>query len=183
MGASEPGQSTGQNRGAVPRGELVVDVTWRCDRWRDEVSEELLAGAARAAFAACDQDCGTAELSLLLCDDAEIRRLNRDWRGKNDSTNVLSFPLDGVPCAQGPRALGDVALAYGTVLREALQLGMPVHQHATHLVVHGVLHLMGYDHMGETDAREMETLETRILAELGLPDPYAPQLVANGEER
>ena len=120
---------------------------------------------------------------MLLCDDAEIGKLNRDWRGKDGATNVLSFPLGGPPCGQEPQALGDVALAYETVLQEALQQGMPVHQHTTHLVVHGILHLMGYDHMSETDAHEMETLETRILAELGLPDPHAPQLVVNGEGR
>ncbi|MDA7948013.1 MAG: rRNA maturation RNase YbeY [Hyphomicrobiaceae bacterium] len=165
-----------------PSRRLLVDVVRRADLWASHVPEEALVLAAKAAFAACEPGPGRAEVSLLLGDDAEVRELNRNWRGKDEPTNVLSFPLGVAPCGDEPRSLGDVALACETVMREARERGIPPEQHAVHLVVHGMLHLMGFDHVSEEGAQEMEALETRILAELGFPDPYAPHAVLAGEE-
>ena len=116
------------------------------------------------------------ELSLVFTDDATIREINAEWRDKDKATNVLSFPAfplepGGMP---GPM-LGDIVIARETVEREALDLDKSFEDHLTHLLVHGFLHLFGYDHMDTEDAEEMEGLETRILAKLGLSDPYAGQ--------
>ncbi len=105
-------------------------------------------------------------LTILLADDARLKSLNSDFRGKKKPTNVLSFPSDAAAYA------GDIALAYGVTKAEALKANKPFADHARHLVVHGVLHLAGYDHMTESDANMMEPLETKILAKLGVPDPY-----------
>jgi len=115
---------------------------------------------------------GAAELSVVLTDDEEQRELNRDWRGKDASTNVLSFPQIE-PFAPVFGILGDITLARETVTREAEELGKPFDHHFTHLVVHGFLHILGYDHIEEDEALQMEALETHILAELGIDDPYA----------
>ena len=108
-------------------------------------------------------------LTILLADDAALRRLNREFRGKDKPTNVLSFPA--APNPEGH--LGDIAIAYGVTAREAAEGGKSFADHATHLAVHGVLHLLGYDHETEAEAAIMEPLETAILAELGIADPYA----------
>ncbi len=112
-----------------------------------------------------------AALTVLLSDDAQLKTLNRDFRGKDKPTNVLSFPAP----ANAEAYLGDVALAYETTRDEARAGGKRLADHATHLVVHGVLHLLGFDHETERQAREMEPLETRILAGLGVADPYASE--------
>jgi len=116
------------------------------------------------------------ELSLVFIDDAAIREINAEWRGQDKPTNVLSFPAyplqpGGMP---GPM-LGDIVIARETVEREALELAKSNDEHLTHLLVHGFLHLFGYDHIESDEAEEMEHLETRILASLGLSDPYAGQ--------
>ncbi|MEM8743656.1 MAG: rRNA maturation RNase YbeY [Pseudomonadota bacterium] len=184
MGTSEPGHSSTPVSSNSPPQRLLIDVIRRDDAWGDVVSEDVLVNAAQAAFAASGTVLpGPAEVSLLLCDDHEIRELNRNWRGKDEATNVLSFPIGAVPYGEAPESLGDVALANETVMREARDLCVPVEQHAVHLVVHGILHLVGHDHVSEEDAQEMEALETKILADLGYPDPYAPQATMNGEER
>jgi probable rRNA maturation factor len=112
-----------------------------------------------------------AALTILLSDDAQLRTLNHDFRGKNKPTNVLSFPApendDGY--------LGDVAIAYDMTQKEALAAGKRFADHAVHLVIHGVLHLLGFDHVSDRDAGRMEPLEKRILAELGIADPYAAE--------
>lgn len=121
------------------------------------------------------------EISLVFTDDAEQRSLNRDYRMKDRPTNVLSFPSmddggmnDRGPAAAGqPRLLGDVVLARETVAREARAQGKSMAAHTTHLLVHGTLHLLGYDHQEPAEASEMEALETAILAGLGIADPYA----------
>lgn len=114
------------------------------------------------------------ELSVVLADDLTVRTLNRDHRGKDSPTNVLSFPPAPMPFVQaGPRPLGDVILALETVRCEAAEQGKAAVDHLRHLVVHGVLHLSGYDHETEADAEEMEALERSILAALGVADPYA----------
>ncbi len=132
------------------------------------------------------------ELSLLLTDDAEMQRLNRAFRDQDKPTNVLSFPTEPAahwraPATQlpeeMPEQLGDVALGYQTVAREADQQGKPFADHLCHLVVHGVLHLLGHDHQTEPEAEEMERLEAKLLATLGIADPYLPQDRADGRSR
>jgi probable rRNA maturation factor len=114
------------------------------------------------------------ELSLTFTDDAHIASLNAQWRGKDSPTNVLSFPLiqvrPGVPL---PPMLGDIVVAFETVSREAEDQGKPFIAHLTHLLVHGLLHLLGYDHVDDGEAETMESLERRILERLAIPDPYA----------
>lgn len=115
---------------------------------------------------------GVAEVSVVLTDDAEQRQLNSQWRGIDKSTNVLSFPqLE--PFSPIAGLVGDITLARETVQREADEMGITFEAHFVHLVVHGFLHLLGYDHIEDDDATEMEDLETRILASLGIADPYA----------
>ena len=140
---------------------LVEEAAWRRHRG-------LLPKLKAAADAACRAAKLPAKrrLTILLADDARLKRLNHDFRGKKKPTNVLSFPSDENGYA------GDVALAYGVTKKEALAAGKPFADHARHLVVHGVLHLAGYDHMTARDARLMEPLETKILAKLGVADPY-----------
>lgn len=108
-------------------------------------------------------------VTILLTDDDSVAALNERFRGKAGPTNVLSFPAPDNP----EDHLGDIALAYGVCAREAAEQGKPLAHHLQHLVAHGVLHLLGYDHLTEAEAEEMEALERRILAELGVPDPYA----------
>jgi probable rRNA maturation factor len=115
------------------------------------------------------------EINILLTTDAAIKRLNRDFRGMDKATNVLSFPASPPPrgaAKDAPVLLGDVALAVQTVRREARAQGKSPESHTVHLVAHGVLHLLGYDHMRLKDAKIMEKLECDILASLGYPDPY-----------
>jgi probable rRNA maturation factor len=137
------------------------------------VIHRAIATAARIAEA----DLGEAEISVLLTDDVGIRSLNSQWRGIDKPTNVLSFPAAQMARAGGPedapRVLGDIAIAYETTRREAHDEQKPFDHHLSHLAVHGFLHLIGYDHENDDDAEAMETLEQRILAQLGIPDPYA----------
>ena len=138
--------------------------------------------AVRAAIAASRSrglldSSATAEVSVKLTDDAEVRRLNKSWRGKDRPTNVLSFPMldEGAPLGEpgGDLLLGDIVLAHGVCAREAGEKGVSVADHARHLVVHGMLHLLGYDHeRGEAEAEAMEEIERRALASLGVADPY-----------
>ena len=128
---------------------------------------EALAHAA--ALAALAQDGAQDEgVVLLLADDAAVQELNARFRDKDKPTNVLSFPAPHNP----ERHLGDVALAYGVCAREAAEQGKPLAHHLQHLVAHGVLHLLGYDHMSDDEAEAMEGLERIVLAGLGIPDPY-----------
>lgn len=139
------------------------------EEWRADV-EAAVAMAATAADAEIAED---AELSLLLTDDAAIRLLNRDHRGLDKPTNVLSFPQDDPEAeAYGP-LLGDIAVAHETVTQEAIEEGISFRDHFLHMIVHGFLHLVGYDHMNDDEAEEMEGLETAILARLGIANPYA----------
>jgi probable rRNA maturation factor len=115
---------------------------------------------------------GAAELSILLTNDEEQHELNLQWRGKDSSTNVLSFPqIEPFDPVIG--ILGDITLARETLEREAADLGKSLDDHFTHLMVHGFLHILGYDHLDEAEALQMEGLETQILAGLGIDDPYA----------
>lgn len=114
-------------------------------------------------------------VDVTLTTDAPVRRLNREWRGKDKPTNVLSFPLETpeMPVPRGrPRQLGDLVLAYQTLVREAREQDKPLAHHLTHLLVHGTLHLLGYDHETDADAERMERREVDLLALMGIPDPY-----------
>jgi probable rRNA maturation factor len=121
------------------------------------------------------------EMSVTYCDDAEIRALNAQWRGKDAPTNVLSFPTPG-PLAARP-LLGDIVVAYETVAREAAEQDKSLRDHTVHMVVHGFLHLIGYDHETAAEAEEMEGLERRIASRLGLRDPYAGEAADEADER
>ncbi len=134
--------------------------------------EALAARAAEAALAVSDEAGGDFEASVMLADDARIRELNRTWRDKDKPTNVLSFPAPEQPGASGPRYLGDIALAYETLVRESEEESKELADHFAHLIVHGVLHLLGYDHEVEAEAEAMEALEVKALATLGIADPY-----------
>jgi probable rRNA maturation factor len=156
-----------------PNRHLVIDVGMPCGAWRRKLPgiarlarETVQAALAEAALG------DMVEVSLVLSGDAEIRALNRRWRGQDAPTNVLSFPAGGAAAPGAPRMLGDVVLAFETVSREAAAQGKPLADHVRHLIVHGVLHLLGHDHERDRDARRMETLERRILAGFGVPDPY-----------
>jgi probable rRNA maturation factor len=165
---------------------LDVDVVRHAEIWdRIAVSDEAFARAARAAFTAVPPDRQEpCEATIVLTDDAEMRALNRAWRGKDSSTNVLSFPAGNAPGAiEGePRPLGDVVLAAETVLAEATGRDIPAADHAAHLVVHGMLHLLGCDHERDEDAEAMEALETRVLSTIGIADPYAEDAQAGPAE-
>ena len=129
---------------------------------------------ARTAVLAVLPDDDVA-IGLLFTSDARIAEINGQWRGKPSPTNVLSFPVSAaIPVPEGePRPLGDIALAYGVISREAEEQKKPVSHHVTHLIVHGVLHLLGYDHENDDEAGAMEAREIMILAELGMENPYA----------
>lgn len=135
--------------------------------WADTEIAAALRGARRALRASPSKRA--LELSLAFADDATVRDLNRDYRGKDAPTNVLSFEAGDAP-PEGPILLGDVVFARETCLREAQ--GGVLEDHLGHLAVHGVLHLLGYDHEEEADAEEMEALEVKILAEIGIENPY-----------
>lgn len=149
---------------------LAIDLVTDAGDWSSLAdAQALLARAAEAVAQAVDVDPG-ATATVVLTDDAEVRRLNAQWRNKDKPTNVLSFPAPEQP---GANFLGDVILAAETVMAEARDGDMPLDHHVTHLVVHGLLHLLGFDHETDAEAEEMESLETEILAGLGVPDPYA----------
>ena len=153
---------------------LTVDVTVSAAAWCRLLpdAEAVVRAAAEAAWRAPGTGEGSGdEVSILLADDETVRALNRRHRGIDRPTNVLSFPIGTAPGGE-PRMLGDVALAAGVVLREAEEQGKSVPAHVTHLVVHGVLHLLGYDHEAGPDAETMEALEVQTLAGLGIPNPY-----------
>jgi probable rRNA maturation factor len=156
---------------------LDIEVMRHSDLWdKIAVSEDALSRAARAAVAAASPARSKPrQVTIVLTDDAEMRELNRIWRGKDQSTNVLSFPAgEAFGETHGePSPLGDIVLAAETVTAEAKQKRIAVADHAAHLVVHGMLHLLGHDHARDADAERMETLETEILARLGIADPYA----------
>jgi probable rRNA maturation factor len=135
----------------------------------DPAWSEALPNAGQLALEAAEAATAEGGLTILLTDDAAVAELNLRFRDKAGPTNVLSFPAPANP----ENHLGDIALAYGVCAREAVEQGKPLAHHLQHLVAHGVLHLVGYDHQTETEAEEMEALERRILAGLGIPDPYA----------
>ncbi len=147
-----------------------VDVLIASTRWRKAPRAESI--VRRAIAAAAPAPARKAELAVTLTGDRAIRALNRRWRGHDKATNVLSFPTPArAPGAR--RHLGDVVIAYETVAAEARAAHKPFDHHLAHLAVHGFLHLLGYDHESDRDARDMERRERSVLARLGIPDPYA----------
>jgi probable rRNA maturation factor len=157
--------------GALP---VDIDISVEAGDWPDAASLTRLVDRAVAAAFAETHTAGRSELSLVFSDDAHIRTLNAGWRGKDKPTNVLSFPA--FPFVQGgplPPMLGDIELAAETVAREAALEDKPVENHITHLVIHGLLHLLGHDHETDAEAEEMEAIERAALARLAIPDPYA----------
>jgi probable rRNA maturation factor len=147
---------------------VVEDTKWKKARLLPQLKR-----AASFAWTKAKHGKAHHQFTILLTDDAKLKALNAQFRGKDKPTNVLSFPASG----EEPY-LGDIAIAFGVTAREAKDGGKPFAAHATHLVVHGVLHLLGYDHERDREAREMEALEIRILAELGIASPYAAHSAA-----
>ncbi|WP_018631845.1 rRNA maturation RNase YbeY [Neomegalonema perideroedes] len=165
--------------------EIEADVRIADPAWEAALpeAESLIARALAALFAeeearAALKGAPAAELAILLTDDAEIAELNAQWRGKPKPTNVLSFPADspsfgGTPPG-APRHLGDLALAFGVCAREAEEGAKPLADHLAHLIIHGALHLLGFDHeRGDAQAEEMEAVEIAALARMGVVNPYA----------
>lgn len=171
--ASHIGFATSQS----PR--LVADFLHEAGDWTDFAAIEDTAVAAIHAVAAHVEIGPEAQsVTIVFSDDAHVRSLNLQWRGQDKPTNVLSFPAvpQELPADRPSHVmlhLGDIVLAAETVVREANEQALSPRHHLSHLVVHGVLHLLGYDHMEPNDADEMEQLEAEILASLGIADPYA----------
>ncbi len=161
----------------------MVDLLIEDAAWTDVGLAELADRCAAAVLSNFGMDAQAWEIAVLACDDSRIAELNAAFRGKSVATNVLSWPsVDRAPPkpGQAPNApdptdgpeLGDIAIAFGTCEREAEAAEIPLEQHAAHLLVHAVLHLLGYDHETDADATIMERIETEILATMGYPDPY-----------
>lgn len=155
--------------------EPLIDIEIEDDGWLDVLpdAQNVVETGVAAALAAVEIE-GQADVVVLLCNDAEMRELNREYRKKDKATNVLSFPAPKAMRIKGVlEHLGDVALGLETCVREAQEQGKTLKNHVMHLSVHGTLHLLGYDHMTDEEAEEMESLERDILKGLGVPDPYA----------
>jgi probable rRNA maturation factor len=173
-----PGAFPPRHRNSGPMTSLVpiTEVLVVAECWQTEPeAEAIIQRAIEAAVGIADADVGEAELAVMLTDDAGIRTLNSNWRGIDKPTNVLSFPAlqPSGGADDAPRMLGDIAIAYQTTRREADDEHKPFDHHLSHLAVHGFLHLIGFDHENDADAETMEALEREVLAQLGIPDPYA----------
>ena len=157
---------------------LDADPDWDSSNWQALAEQAAAAAIAESAFPALAAGPRAVELSLRLAGDEEVHGLNRQWRGKDKPTNVLSFPMaEAAELAgasePGPELmLGDIILARGVCAAEAAAKSIPLDRHAAHLMVHGTLHLLGYDHQDDAAATDMEARETRALARLGIADPY-----------
>ncbi|WP_306154137.1 rRNA maturation RNase YbeY [Roseovarius sp. MMSF_3281] len=165
---------------------MLTDTLIEDARWQEAGLGDLAEAAARATLAHLGLAPADWEVAVLACDDARIATLNAAFRERPTPTNVLSWPeTDLAPAApgavpekppqggdEGPQHLGDIAIAYDTCAREAAEQGKPMADHVTHLLVHGTLHLLGYDHIRDEDATLMEATEVAILGKLGLGDPY-----------
>jgi probable rRNA maturation factor len=154
------------------RASPAVDIVVASPLWTTQHSIKALLRRA-IGEAALLTSTAVGELAIVLTDDSAIRALNRDWRSKDRATNVLSFRTPEANRVRGtPRLLGDIVIAYETTEREARAENKSFAHHATHLAVHGFLHLAGYDHAADDEAAAMERLETAILARLDVPNPY-----------
>ena len=159
---------------------LIVEI--EDARWQDALPEveRILAQAIGLALDKTESGGRPVEIGVRLVDDGTIQGLNRDWRGRDEPTNVLSFPL-GAPDPAGdpalPWLLGDIVMGFDTVLAEAESERKPLAHHVAHLAIHAALHLTGHDHEGDDEAAVMERAETALLGRLGIPDPYAERAV------
>jgi probable rRNA maturation factor len=153
------------------RSALKIDVLVVSDRWKDAENAKSIVRRAVTRAAAATLSTTPAELAIVLTDDLTIRELNRDWRGIDAATNVLSFPARNA----GGEHLGDIVLAFETIAREARRERKPFTHHVAHLAVHGFLHLVGYDHERDKNALAMERAERDILRQLAIPNPYRPK--------
>jgi probable rRNA maturation factor len=161
---------------SIADGGHGIEVVIEDDRWGNHPDVMLAVEQAIAALlsSAAPRISRLRAATVLLDNDAHVAALNKNFRGKPQPTNVLSFPSASGPSASAAGAYaGDVIIARETLEREAQEMGVPLVHHLQHLVIHGLLHLAGYDHIVDRDALEMEALETRILATLGVADPYA----------
>ncbi|WP_170385240.1 rRNA maturation RNase YbeY [Ruegeria atlantica] len=162
---------------------MNLELTIEDARWQG--LEPLAKRAIQAVLDHCDLDADLCEISLLACDDARIAELNAEFREKSTPTNVLSWPAEDLAADQpgvvpvepepdftGEITLGDIAIAYDTCAREAEEAGKSMDDHVTHLIIHGTLHLLGYDHIRDPDATLMEAAEVAILGKMGIDDPY-----------
>lgn len=167
---------------------MQIDIDITDTRWTDLGLETICERAALAVLERLDIDADDCELSVLGCDDVRIQELNADFREKDKATNVLSWPADergaeiagDLPEPPEPDMfdtieLGDIAISYDTCAREAAEVGKSLHDHAMHLVIHGVLHLLGFDHIREADAILMEGIETELLGKMGIANPYSDE--------
>ena len=154
---------------------LAIDVIVEADAWNHHDAENIVRRAIEAATAF---ESTNGEIAVMLTDDETIRQLNAQWRGMDKPTNVLSFPASDIAAVQEGH-LGDIAIAYETVSREAEADDKAFTDHLAHLAIHGYLHLIGFDHETDDDALHMEGLETRILASLAIADPYADRKLAD----
>lgn len=166
----------------------MTEVLAVAECWQREASaESTIHRAIETAAEIVEADVGEAELAIMLTDDAGIRALNSNWRGIDKPTNVLSFPALQPAGPSGPddapRMLGDIAIAYETTRKEADGEQKPFDHHLSHLAVHGFLHLIGYDHEDDAEAEAMEALEIKILAQLGIPNPYTDRDSGADRER
>lgn len=164
---------------------MLIDVIIEDNRWEKLDLPTLTEAAFRVVCSAVDLDVEQSEFAVIACNDARIAELNGTFRGKSEPTNVLSWPAQELatevpgaapnrpkPDFVGEFGLGDIAISWDTCARETLAQGKPMRDHVTHLIVHGLLHLLGYDHIRDPDATVMESLETRILGKMGIDDPY-----------
>jgi probable rRNA maturation factor len=148
-----------------------IEIQIRSPLWNAQpLASQTIRDAINAAADALSIEGG--EVSIVLTGDSEIAKLNRDWRGIDKPTNVLSFPTSGHMAGQGEKLLGDIVIAYETVERESRDENRVFLHHLAHLAVHGFLHLTGYDHETDTQAEAMEGLESKIMMRLNMPDPY-----------
>jgi probable rRNA maturation factor len=179
-----PGDDISVDEEPPPRWRIQLELVEDDGDWRVFGDLDDLVAAVQRVLASAPElpPAGPAAVAVAFSSDAVVRRLNATYRDKDTSTNVLSFPAPdaawAADVADDPRALGDVVLAVETVLAEAASAGIPPAHHFQHLLIHGVLHLAGYDHATDAEAEAMEALETTLLARLGIADPHADRATA-----
>ncbi|MCB1650967.1 MAG: rRNA maturation RNase YbeY [Alphaproteobacteria bacterium] len=153
---------------------IETDITIACSKWSKK-TEDLAKKTLETALKELNTGIQHIEISLLLTDDAHVQALNRDYRGKDKPTNVLSFPQFTPEELQNEKdfvPLGDIIIAYETIEREAKEQGKSLEDHTTHMLIHSLLHLLGHDHIEDKDAQKMEALEISILQKIGIKNPY-----------
>lgn len=170
-----PGMSQDRPEAMMP--SIDVDTLVNCPEWQEAMPEaqEVCRQAVTAACHIAGSDLACSEVSVVLTDDDDIRKLNSAYRGKDEATNVLAFPAMTAserPLPHQPRLLGDVVVAFETTATEAANAGKRLRDHLSHLVVHGTLHLLGFNHLSDHEAERMEHLEATALATLNIADPY-----------